>query len=168
MLHNSFGVHLANISKEVYVPVCFLQILIIFFLSILSQGSQNTIDSNAERINKTLDFGHDQLDNETTSAETPTTSTGSAPALNPATAGMSSEERVILQAKLLSLELGWAKLQWECEGRNMRLQTIHTLLTGYDKAVAPFMVRIFIFFSSFDLWYYCTITTIMGIFFGFY
>lgn len=123
-----------------------------FFLSTsFTQDSRNTMDSNADRINRTLDFGHDQLDNESVSIEAPTTPTGTAPALRPATTGMNSEERVRVQAKLLSLELRWAKLQWECEGRNMRLQTIHSLLTGYDKAVAPFMVRInyFNIFSTF-------------------
>ena len=64
-----------------------------------------------------------------------------------------SEERVQLQAKLLSLEIRWAKLQWECEGRNMRLQTIHTLLTGYDRAVVPFMVRIL--FCCFSFYWLC-------------
>ena len=103
------------------------------------------MENNTDRITRTLDFGHDHLDNESFAATTSdSTITNTAP--HTATAGMSSEERVRLQAKLLSLELRWAKLQWECEGRNMRLQTIHALLTGYDKAMAPFMVRIMIFY----------------------
>ena len=100
------------------------------------------MDSSSDRINRTLDYGHEQLDNERIYVETTTTTTVSAPSLSTATSAMNNEERVRVQAKLLSLELRWAKLQWECEGRNMRLQTIHSLLTGYDRAVAPFMVRI--------------------------
>lgn len=51
-----------------------------------------------------------------------------------------ADQRAGMQAKLVELEVQWAKLQWECEGRNMRLITIHELLHNYEKAVAPFMV----------------------------
>uniref|UniRef100_A0A7M5WLK9 KASH domain-containing protein n=1 Tax=Clytia hemisphaerica TaxID=252671 RepID=A0A7M5WLK9_9CNID len=89
------------------------------------KGSRKVLISNADRVNRTLDFGHDQMDDESfVSSSTELT----------------SEDRVGIQAKLLSLELRWAKLQWECEGRNMRLQTIHDLLTDYERAIAPFMV----------------------------
>ena len=91
------------------------------------------MDSNADNVNRTLDFGHDQMDDESfvsTSTE------------------LTSEDRVGIQAKLLSLELRWAKLQWECEGRNMRLQTIHDLMTDYERAIAPFMVSYYLFYFN--------------------
>lgn len=65
--------------------------------------------------------------------------------LQTASANLSSEARQRVQEKLSSLEMGWAKLQWECEGRNTRLITIHEMLRNYEKSVQPFMVRCYIF-----------------------
>ena len=56
-----------------------------------------------------------------------------------------AQERADIQAKLVSLELQWAKLQWECEGRNMRLVSIHELLHLYKKSVVPFLVSVVYF-----------------------
>ena len=90
------------------------------------------MNASAERITHTLDTSRETLEHHPVYA-------------SPAT-DFASEKRVGLQAKLLSLEVRWAKLQWECEGRNMRLETIHQLLTGYERAVAPFMVSYLICF----------------------
>ena len=51
------------------------------------------------------------------------------------------EKRNALQAKMTSLQMGWSKLQWECEGRNTRLIQIHQMLHNYERAVQPFMVN---------------------------
>jgi len=107
-----------------------------FLFPFFQQDSRNTVNTSAERITHTLDTSRGTLEYPANTS-TPT--------------GFTSEERVGLQAKLLSLEVRWAKLQWECEGRNMRLETIHQLLTGYERAVAPFMVTLLFSFHKFLL-----------------
>ena len=90
--------------------------------------------SSSDQIERCLDASRQELEN-----------TPPPPVNKPG--DLTSDERVAMQAKLLSLELRWAKLQWECEGRNMRLQSIYTLLQNYEREVEPFMVRFTIFFS---------------------
>ncbi|XP_065668233.1 dystonin isoform X8 [Hydra vulgaris] len=53
---------------------------------------------------------------------------------------MPSTTRVKVEKKVAALELQWAKLQWECEGRNTRLIMIHDMLGSYEKAVQPFLI----------------------------
>ena len=53
------------------------------------------------------------------------------------------KRRVKMRSALMSLEMEWSNLQYECEERNVRLITIHEMLHGYEKAVQPFMVSNF-------------------------
>ncbi len=55
-------------------------------------------------------------------------------------ASLSPDLRLNLESKMTSLELRWAKLQSECEGRNQKLDMIHDMLMSFERTLNPFMV----------------------------
>ena len=54
---------------------------------------------------------------------------------------LTPELRLNLESKMTALELRWAKLQSECEGRNQKLDMIHGMLMKFEGTLNPFMVR---------------------------
>ena len=55
------------------------------------------------------------------------------------------ELRLNLESKMTALELRWAKLQSECEGRNQKLDTIQDMLMKFEGSLNPFLVCCFFF-----------------------
>ncbi|XP_065062306.1 titin-like isoform X4 [Rhopilema esculentum] len=52
---------------------------------------------------------------------------------------LTPELRLNLESKMTALELRWAKLQSECEGRNQKLDMIHGMLMKFEGTLNPFM-----------------------------
>ena len=49
---------------------------------------------------------------------------------------------------MTALELRWAKLQSECEGRNQKLDMIHEMLMKFEGTLHPFMVSAILIVDS--------------------